>query len=88
MPGAMIKSITGHGSDGMLEHYQQIGAGLAGEVAQHLTNGATKALAAPGVETMPGGMRGHLKAILADLDAGRITAARAALADMIEGATA
>jgi integrase len=88
MPAAMIKSITGHATDAMLEHYQQIGAGLAGEVAQHLSNGATKALAAPVVETMPGGMRGHLKAILADLDAGRITAARAALADMIEGATA
>ena len=40
MPDAMIKSITGHGSDGMLEHYQQIGAGLAGELATRITSGS------------------------------------------------
>jgi len=33
MPGAMIKSITGHATDGMLEHYQHIGVELAADLA-------------------------------------------------------
>ncbi len=37
MPGAMIKSITGHATDDMLEHYQQIGVGLASEMAARVT---------------------------------------------------
>jgi len=38
MPAAMIKSITGHASDGMLEHYQHIGAAIAGEFAKRLSS--------------------------------------------------
>ena len=37
MPAAMIKSITGHATDGMLEHYQQIGADLAADLATRIT---------------------------------------------------
>lgn len=33
MPAAMVKTITGHATDQMLEHYQQIGADLASELA-------------------------------------------------------
>jgi len=44
MPGAMIKSITGHATDSMLEHYQHLGADLAGELAAKIGNGATLAL--------------------------------------------
>ncbi len=36
MPAAMIKSITGHATDGMLEHYQQIGADLASDLATRI----------------------------------------------------
>jgi len=45
MPGAMIKSITGHGSDGMLEHYQQIGADLAADLAGRISGGSVGMLA-------------------------------------------
>ena len=37
MPAAMIKSITGHSSDGMLEHYQHIGVAMASEIAARMT---------------------------------------------------
>ena len=36
MPGAVIKSITGHESDEMLGHYQQIGAALATDLASRI----------------------------------------------------
>lgn len=69
MPAAMIKSITGHGSDGMLEHYQQIGASLASEMAQRIGNGndgATlpKALPEPGTALL-GQIRAGLEAMTA-----------------------
>jgi integrase len=44
MPGAMIKSITGHATDSMLEHYQHIGTDLAAEFGKRLGAGDTKAL--------------------------------------------
>lgn len=37
MPAAMIKSITGHATDEMLEHYQHIGKELAAEMAARVT---------------------------------------------------
>jgi integrase len=37
-PAAMIKSITGHATDAMLEHYQHIGVELAGELARRIGN--------------------------------------------------
>ena len=42
MPAAMIKAITGHATDGMLEHYQHISAEIAGEFAHRLGNGSKK----------------------------------------------
>jgi hypothetical protein len=39
MPAAMIKSITGHTTDQMLEHYQHIGADLAAEIGKRLGAG-------------------------------------------------
>lgn len=39
IPAPMIKAITGHATDTMLEHYQQIGAGLVEEMAKRLGNG-------------------------------------------------
>jgi hypothetical protein len=50
MPDAMIKSITGHGSDGMLEHYQQIGIDLAADMAGRI-QGTGTALLADSVQT-------------------------------------
>jgi integrase len=44
MPSAMIKSITGHATDSMLEHYQHIGTDLAAEFGKRLGEGGTKAL--------------------------------------------
>lgn len=49
MPGAMIKRITGHASDDMLEHYQHIGAGFSVELAKRI--GGTPAL--PDREPLP-----------------------------------
>ncbi len=36
MPGAMIKQITGHATDDMLEHYQHIGAAFSEELAKRI----------------------------------------------------
>ena len=36
MPGSMIKSITGHSTDEMLGHYQQIGKNIAAELATRI----------------------------------------------------
>jgi len=47
MPGAAIKAITGHATDSMLEHYQQIGADLASELATRIQGTGTATLAAP-----------------------------------------
>ena len=37
MPSAMVKSITGHSTDAMLEHYQHIGVDMASEIAARMT---------------------------------------------------
>jgi integrase len=52
MPGAMIKSITGHATDGMLEHYQHLGADLAGELAAKIGNGNGTPKALPPARTV------------------------------------
>ncbi len=41
MPDAMIKSITGHGTDSMLSHYQHIGKDLAADLSKRI--GGTQA---------------------------------------------
>jgi hypothetical protein len=43
----MIKAITGHATDTMLEHYQHIGAGLVEEMARRLGSGMGEAKALP-----------------------------------------
>jgi integrase len=55
MPAAMIKQITGHATDEMLEHYQHIGAGFSEELARRIGNGTLKAL--PAREPLPGWAR-------------------------------
>jgi len=45
MPDAMIKSITGHGGDGMLTHYQQLGIDLASDLAGRISGGSAGMLA-------------------------------------------
>lgn len=44
MPAAMIKSITGHATDSMLEHYQQIGVELAADLAGRIQGAGTALL--------------------------------------------
>jgi len=51
MPGAMIKQITGHATDDMLEHYQHIGAGFSEELSRRIGGGAPKAI--PDREPLP-----------------------------------
>jgi integrase len=73
MPAAMVKSITGHTSDGMLEHYQHIGADMAGEIAARMT---AKALPAP---VAANGKGDGTPALLGDSEA-----LRAALAELVK----
>ena len=75
MPAAMIKSITGHATDQMLEHYQQIGADLASDLATRITGTTPAAL----VETLTEpdkatselteGLRGQIRQLAEQLDA-------------------
>ncbi len=44
MPAAMIKTITGHGTDAMLDHYLHLGSGLAGEISKRISAAPIKAL--------------------------------------------
>jgi integrase len=88
MPAAMIKSITGHATDSMLEHYQQIGMGMAGEIAARIANGKPpgpppEALEIQSADKVPPAVREALKAILVALDNGDIDGARARLNDII-----
>jgi integrase len=46
IPAAVIKSITGHATDSMLEHYMQHDANLVGEFAARIGNGKPPALPA------------------------------------------
>jgi integrase len=54
MPAAIIKRITGHATDQMLEHYMQDGPELAAEIAARLTAPPHRAALAPG--RTPAGM--------------------------------
>lgn len=88
MPAAVVKSITGHATDGMFEHYLHLGADLAAEIAARLGNGTATALLPAPAENMPAGLRARLEAILAALDGGKVEAARDALAGLIKEVTA
>lgn len=61
MPAAMIKSITGHATDEMLQHYQQIGMDLAVELADRIGS-APKVLIAHGPESADKGTNAGAKA--------------------------
>ncbi len=81
MPAAMIKSITGHATDAMLEHYQQIGVELAGEVAARIGNGKPPALPPVAGQSeplpkIPPAVKAAALRILAALDAGDTATAR------------
>ncbi len=58
MPAAMVKRITGHTTDDMMEHYQQIGEAHSVELARRIGNGNQAAL--PTAEPLPGWARGKL----------------------------
>lgn len=92
MPAAMVKSITGHATDAMLEHYQHIGAGLASEIAARIsTNGTGKAVPAA---LPPGGMgeqgdalatlKQAVKAIVEGMTPGTLQQDRAALLALVD----
>ena len=88
MPAAMIKSITGHATDAMLEHSQQLGVSMAGEIAAKIANGKPpgpppKVLEMQSAGQVSPAIKKALKAILADLDNGDIDGARARLKDII-----
>jgi integrase len=88
MPAAMIKSITGHATDSMLEHYQQIGMDMAGEIAARIANGKppgppSEVLEIQSADKVPPEHNEALKAILVALDNGDIDGARARLKDII-----
>lgn len=60
MPSAMIKSITGHSTDSMLEHYQQIGVDLASELALRISG--------TGLPSLPDAAETNLDSIMTMLD--------------------
>lgn len=62
IPPAVIRSITGHSSEAMSEHYQQFDARLSGEFAKRLTGKKPAALKA-GRAPMPGWTRKGLKSM-------------------------
>lgn len=78
MPAAMIKSITGHATDGMLEHYQHLGADMAGDLAAKIGNSPA---ALPAHDT---GIHAKVKAIAEGLTAATWEAARAELLALVE----
>lgn len=68
MPSAMVKSITGHSTDAMLEHYQHIGADMASEIAARMTaRTIPEAAALPPPAPMSLDAPKPLRAILHDL---------------------
>jgi integrase len=66
MPSAMIKSITGHATDAMQEHYVQIGADLAREIAARMTAKALPVVGGcPAMEPIAPALKGKLEALRA-----------------------
>ncbi len=81
VPNAMVRSITGHESDDMLELYQHIDRELASELSARICGTGPQALAllpsqAPGGADAAQSDRGALMAALDALDAGNLAAAR------------
>jgi len=63
MPGALVKQITGHATDDMLEHYQHLGAGFSEEMAKRIGNGTP---AQPVKEPLPDWARELLDTMTAE----------------------
>ena len=88
MPAAMIKSITGHATDEMLEHYQQIGVDLAADMAARVLGQSpaqipeTAESAAPTAEKLAGelaNVKARVRAVADGLSAKTWKAAQAEL---------
>jgi hypothetical protein len=89
MPAAMIKSITGHDTDEMLEHYQQLSVNMAADMAKRIHD---KPLALPagasGAPALPDTIsvkRSTLQSILDALKAKDTKTARAIVQTIMEG---
>lgn len=93
MPAAMIKSITGHSSDDMLEHYQQIGESLANELATRIQGGSVGLLTegeqtpTPEASNDSGAILKAIRAIVEGMTAKNWKASKADLLKALEGAT-
>jgi integrase len=84
VPAGMIKSITGHATDGMLEHYQHMGAELAGEIAKKIgVGGVGKKKDAVAVRPpLPDWALEVVQRLKVALAAGDLPAAKVALVDL------
>ncbi|MFZ4395148.1 MAG: tyrosine-type recombinase/integrase [Kiritimatiellia bacterium] len=83
MPAGMIKSITGHATDDMLEHYQHMGLELAGEIAKKIGAGS-KDGAVEARPPLPDWAREVARKVATALAAKDVPAAQAALAPLLE----
>ena len=86
VPAGMIKSITGHATDGMLEHYQHMGAELAGEIAKKIGTGETGAKkdAVAVRPPLPDWAREAVQRVATALATGDLAAAKAALGPLVQ----
>lgn len=82
LPAPVIKSITGHATDTMMEHYQHISADYAGEIAKRITGTDTKALPAPVSDV--DGIRAKMKELAEKLTVKNVKETRAALLALAE----
>jgi integrase len=89
MPAAMIKSITGHDTDEMLEHYQQLSADMAADMAKRIHDKPPALLAgesgAPALPDTISVKRDALQAILDALDGKDTKTARKLLSAILKG---
>jgi integrase len=85
MPDAMIKTITGHSTDGMLEHYQQIGADLAVDLAGQIQGAGTALLPESGLPSDLDAFRTRIRTIADGMTARTWKTAQAELLELAEG---
>jgi integrase len=86
MPAGMIKSITGHATDGMLEHYQHMGAELAGEIAKKIGAGTRTGNMDSAIAVrppLPDWAREAVRCVSVALEQKDIAAAQAALVPLL-----
>ena len=85
MPDAMIKTITGHSTDGMLEHYQQIGADLAADLAGQIQGVGTALLPESGLPSDLDAFRTRIRTIADGMTARSWKTAQAELLELAKG---